>query len=141
MLIDSRKDVLHLFRDSPTAGQNGLKRTVQRIRRRFYWPELRRTVATHVGMPEVQVFDNEANQITPNTALRQAYGNYFSRLLWPVAKTNRDNNWILVVEDVDTRWVELFPLGATSAEKTAKYTSNKSSYDRASPDDYCVTVY
>ena len=48
-----RSTVLHELHDAPTAGHLGVSRTYDRVRRRFYWPGLARSVRRYVNACEV----------------------------------------------------------------------------------------
>ncbi len=43
-----RETILHAVHDNPFAGHLGICRTVERVRKRFYWPGIRFDVEKHV---------------------------------------------------------------------------------------------
>lgn len=104
-----RSAVLHELHDLPTAGDLGVSRTYDRIRRRFFWPGLARSVRRYVA-----ACDKCQRRKTPST-LPAGYlqpidipAEPFFRvaldLLGPFPLSTSGNRWIAVATDYATRY-------------------------------------
>lgn len=58
--------------------------------------------------------------LVQTTALNQRFEVISFDLFGPLPQTAENHNWIFIVEDVASRWVELFPLKRATAEECAK---------------------
>ena len=120
--------VLESLHDSPFCGHFGEKRTKVRVQLRYYWPgylsdteEWCRTCETCQQRKPPQ----SKNQ-APLTSIDTGSGP-FEQVALDILKlplTARGNEYLLVVEDFFSKWVEAFPLQRTVAPSVAQCVLN-----------------
>lgn len=116
-----RRQVMIELHDAPTAGHFGVERTLSRVRARYYWPGMRTYITNYikecVPCQRYKADNRKPAGLLQTPAVSRRFEVVSVDLFGPLVETPRKNRWVLVVEDVCSRWVELFPLeNATSAE-------------------------
>lgn len=116
-----RRQVMADLHDAPTAGHFGVERTLSRVRSRFYWPGMRAFVTEYirecVPCQRYKADNRKPAGLLQTPAVSRRFEVVSVDLFGPLVETARKNRWVLIVEDVCSRWVELFPLeSATSVE-------------------------
>lgn len=119
-----REKVISLHHDVPTAGHAGVKKTVHRIREKFWWKTLEADVAKYIQSC------HECNQRRDIGKLRAPLGNFeepdapFERIatdiVGPLPLTESGNRYILSVIDHFSRFVEFVALPNQTAECIAR---------------------
>ena len=117
-------DVLQASHEGQTGGHFGIKRTLDQVRRRFYWPSWK---ADTVRFCRECVQCNEYHRGKP---FRQGplqpvvagapYERWYIDLTGPHPKSDRNHVYILTCVDSFTKWAEAFPLRNKEAETVAK---------------------
>jgi hypothetical protein len=107
-----RKRVLFAIHDSVTAGHLGIEKTLDKTRRRFYWPGIIQSVKDYVqGCESCQLRKRAYRALKPGELMPIPVGKPFDRVAMdffgPLPKTSRGNQYILVATDYLTRYVEL----------------------------------
>ena len=120
--IDCRQTILQQLHDS--AGHLGVKKTLGKVKERYYWPGYEADVKKWVRECRQCQQSNPPNP-KPQAPLRTITANYpFQKLsmdiMGPLPKTDKGNKYILVVTDLFSKWTEAFPLVATDAETIAR---------------------
>ncbi|XP_045535217.1 uncharacterized protein LOC123720914 isoform X2 [Papilio machaon] len=122
--ISKREEILKSFHDSPTAGHQGIERTLQRIREHFFFIGMRRYVTEYLKNCVDCLKYKAANQkpagLLQTPVLQQRSEVLAVDLFGPLPEGDQGQRWVLLVEDVATRWVELFSLVEATAENCAK---------------------
>jgi transposase InsO family protein len=119
-----RSSILKLYHDDPTAGHYGAERTFRRIASRYFWLGMRAYVAQYIkACVECQKY--KPSKLRPaglilTTPMRQRFEVVAFDLFGPLPTSEANKNWIFVVEDVASRWIELFVLEAATAEACAR---------------------
>lgn len=124
-----REKVLSDFHDAPTAGHFGIERTFARIASRFYWPGMRRCITDYikncVSCQRYKADNKKPAGLCQSPAMTRRFEVLSIDLFGPLVVTPQRNRWILIVEDVCSRWVELFPLENATSTECAKVLINE----------------
>lgn len=124
-----RKRVLHQHHDLPTAGHYGAERTLQKIARLYYFTGMRQYIQDYVkDCPECQRY-KASNQkpagLVQTPVVNQRFEVLAIDLFGPLPKNDAGEQWVFIVEDTASKWVELFPLISATAEECAKTLINE----------------
>lgn len=124
-----RNDLLKMMHDNVLAGHLGYKKTLFRLRQRYYWYHMKGDVYTYV----LKCHMCAANR-RPSRKAKAALGDLrvgapMDRvgvdLLGPFPVTPRGNKLIMVVQDYFTKWVEVFPISDGTAQTCATVLVNE----------------
>ena len=116
--------VLTELHNSLTAGHQGVRKTLEKVRSRFYWSGPRRDVEDWC-----QICDDYDSRKLPvkhrkapmqiETAVRPMQ-RVAMDILGPLPETQHLNKYVLVVGDYFTKWTEAFPIPNMEAETVAQ---------------------
>lgn len=121
--------ILIEYHDEPTAGHYGVQRTTARIAARYTWTGMRKQIADYVSRcKECQKY--KAQNLKPagliqSTATHQRFETIAIDLFGPLPQSEEGYRHIFIIEDVSSRWVELFKLTEATAEKCADILLNE----------------
>ena len=123
-----RQIVLESLHDSPFAGHFGEKRTGTRVQLRYYWPGYLEEVSEWCKTCDVcQKRKNpKSKNVAPLKSINTGEGP-FEQIALDILKlpvTARGNQYLLVVEDFFSKWIEAFPLERTVAPSVAQCVLN-----------------
>lgn len=121
-----RRPVLFELHDAPTAGHLGVSRTYDRIRRRFYWPGLLRSVRRYVSACDScqrrktpQMFP--AGHLQPIDVPVEPFFRVGLDLLGPFPTSSTGNKWVAVATDYATRYAITRALPTSCATDVADF--------------------
>ena len=106
------------------AGHFGIRKTLDQIRRRFYWPSWKEDTKRFCRRcPECTEYHR--GKLAKQGALKPVlpgapYERWYIDLTGPHPRTERGHLWILTCMDSFTKWTEAFPLRNKEAETVAK---------------------
>jgi len=107
-----------------TAGHFGIRKTLDQVRRRFYWPTWKEDTKRFCrSCPECTEYHRGklAKQGLLKPVLPGApYERWYIDLTGPHPKSERGHLWILTCMESFTKWTEAFPLRNKEAESVAK---------------------
>lgn len=117
--------VLRLAHDEPMSGHQGGHRTLERVKRRFYWTTMTadvfdwcRSCQTCLQVKQPNQRDAAPHQ---NLPVPQRPWDFVSiDICGPFSPSRRGNKYILVVTDQATKWTEAFPMQNQDAESVCK---------------------
>ena len=122
-------DVLRNLHDSPTAGHFGVKKTLARVRQRFYWTDVRRSVENWCRKCEKCASRKGYPRQAKAPLKLYNVGSPMERIaidvLGPLPKTDLGNQYILVAQDYFTKWPEAFALPDQQAVTVAEVLVNQ----------------
>ena len=124
-----RKEVLTNCHDSVFAAHFGIHKTVDKIKNYYYWYRMAEDVRLHIQQcPSCNKWK------TPTPKPKAALCDYrvgfpMDRIgidvIGPLPRSNKNNQYILVVGDHFTRWMEAYPLPNQHAQEVAKKLVNE----------------
>ena len=120
--------ILYHGHDSPLAGHRSFRQTLGKIRESWYWPSMAQDVEAHCrGCRVCQTVNLPAHGRPSPMGKLPPVSRFNERvhldLLGPLPRC-QGKVYLLVVQDAHTKWVELIPLGAKTAEETAEQLVN-----------------
>ena len=101
----------------------GSRKTLEKIKKRYYWPGYERDTAIWVKECQ-QCQQRNPPQLVQQASLESIVSTYpFEKLSWdimgPLPQTSSGNKYIVVVTDLFSKWVEAFPMKFTDTETLA----------------------
>ena len=123
--LELRPRVLYFCHDSKSSGHLGQKKTLDRLKQRFYWHGMSKDSYIYVQQCS-NCNQNKKGNRTPRSAQELYHAGYPMErvhldILEPInPKSKAGSVYILVMVDQFTKWVELAPLPAQNAEVTAE---------------------
>ena len=118
-----KKEIMEIAHCSPLAGHPGIKRTIQRLRRTFYWHNMTDWVTTYVQACEKCALSKKANKTSRSSLQQYRAGSPMDRvqldILGPFPLSKRGNKYILVLVDQFSKWTECYPLPDQTSESIA----------------------
>ena len=123
------KEILEKAHDSLSGGHFGVNKTLEKIRKRFYWASCKQDVEDWCKSCEVCVA--RKGPLGKGKSPLQIFnvGTPFERvqmdILGPFPITSSGNKYLLVVVDCFTKWVEAFPLRNIRAKTVAEVFVNQ----------------
>ena len=121
-----RNEILYLAHNSGLAGHMGVKKTLSRIWKVFYWPGIRKDVAEYCKTCDLCQRTGKPNQTIPVAPLIPIlhFGEPFERILidivGPLPKTSVGHSYILTIMDMATRFPEAIPISNITARNVIK---------------------
>ena len=116
--------VLEQLHDSPWSAHQGIEKTYFNIKQRFWWPGLKRDVELYVQSC-VKCQQYKVNRCKPPGQM-QSYnvphpGHTLSiDLVGPLPTSGNQHTALLMTVDTFSKWVELFPLRAATADRICR---------------------
>ena len=119
-----RNEILELCHDIPAAGHQGIDRTIARMKKQFYWYGMSQDVKRYVSTCRTCSTQKKRSKKGKYPLTLYHAGAPMERIhidfLGPLSKSINGNEYILVMVDQFTKWVEIVPLQSQNAEITAK---------------------
>ena len=119
-----RNEILELCHDIPAAGHQGIDRTIARMKKQFYWYGMSQDVKRYVNTCRTCSTQKKRSKKGKYPLTLYHTGAPMERIhidfLGPLSKSINGNEYILVMVDQFTKWVEIVPLQSQNAEITAK---------------------
>jgi transposase InsO family protein len=121
-----RDDILKFYHDAPISGHLGFAKTFDRVRRKFYWPRLYRTVRRYVKhcrdcQRRKHVPQLPPGQLVPIPPAISPFHRIGIDLLGRFPITTLGKKWIIVCTDYLTRYAITKALPTADASEVAKF--------------------
>ncbi len=121
-----RSEILRLAHDGLFAGHLGVNKTYDRVIRHFFWPGIKKDVASYCRSCHVCQKIGKPNQTIPPAPLYPipAIGEPFERVMvdcvGPLPRTKSGNQYLLTIMCTSTRFPEVIPLRKITAPVIVK---------------------
>ncbi|KAM4808394.1 protein NYNRIN-like [Rhinophrynus dorsalis] len=119
-----RKEMIYLVHDLPTGGHQGPEKTYLRLREVGWWPDMSTDVKHYCDNCIVCAQVNPApRKINAPLRIRLREGPWNCLqvdYMGPLPTTAKNNRYVLVITDLFSKWVEIFPIKSNTALSTAK---------------------
>lgn len=119
-----RKRVLEENHTVVTAGHLGIRKTIIRIEKKYYWPGLKRDVIKFVNLCEVCLAHKTPQSKPPGLMhTTQAQGPWdivTVDFIGPLPRSIQGHQYILVIQDKFSKWIECVPLRKATAVTLTK---------------------
>ena len=119
-----KQEVLSLNHDIPLTGHMGIAKTLLRIQKSFIWYKISRDVELFVKSCQVCNRSKKANTKAKAGLGQYHVGSPLERvhvdILGPFTPSIKGNQYVLMIVDQFTKWLECFPLPHQIAEETAR---------------------
>jgi RNA:NAD 2'-phosphotransferase (TPT1/KptA family) len=124
-----RTEILQLSHDIPAAGHQGVQRTKELIKQKYYWKGLGADVEKYIlGCSQCNM-QKKPNRHAKHPLTKYQAGAPMERVhldfVGPLPRTDKGNEYILMMVDQFTKWVECIPLPSQTAEETARAAVNE----------------
>ncbi|CAF0913458.1 unnamed protein product [Didymodactylos carnosus] len=118
-----QQQILEWAHDHPTSGHSGLHKTLYRLLTRVYWPGMRRDVFKYTqacsSCQQFKYCNRPSSTPMQLHLVTEPWHTIEIDMMGPFPPTQRQKQYLLVVVDYFTRWVEMFPLRTTTATDMA----------------------
>lgn len=122
-------NILALYHDQPTAGHYGTEKTYQAIIKRYYWSGMRKYIDSYIrNCIKCQRYKSSNQKpagLLQTHPLAQRFEVISFDLFGPLPTSPNMKNWVLIVEDLNSRWVELFDIEDATAQTCALILINE----------------
>ena len=122
-----REALMQLAHEGRLAGHLGVRKTVQRLRRSFWWSGIAGQVSSYIRRCHTYQVVGKPNQIIPVVPLKPipAVEPPFSRVMidvvGPLPPLSAGNKYLLTIMDVTTRYPEAIPVRSIHAKAIVKH--------------------
>ena len=122
-------NVISAYHDEPTAGHYGTEKTFARIAQRYYWKGMRKDIENYVrnclSCQRYKPSNMKPAGLLQTTAMNKRFEVVAFDLFGPLPASTNGMTWILIIEDLASRWIELFPLEHATATNCAMTLINE----------------
>jgi len=117
------ESVLYMMHNDPTAGHFATDIMFNKIRERYYWPQMFEDIRTYVQTCDSCQRRGKAknNQLLHPIPVQTPFFQVGIDFVGPLPRTTNGNRYILVAMDYLTKWPEARPLPTATAEVTAHF--------------------
>eukprot|EP00735_Rhodelphis_limneticus_P011757 TRINITY_DN4895_c0_g1::TRINITY_DN4895_c0_g1_i1::g.911::m.911 TRINITY_DN4895_c0_g1::TRINITY_DN4895_c0_g1_i1::g.911 ORF type:complete len:185 (-),score=-14.09,sp/P10394/POL4_DROME/35.14/1e-22,rve/PF00665.21/1.6e-10,zf-H2C2/PF09337.5/7.8e-05,zf-H2C2/PF09337.5/4.2e+03 TRINITY_DN4895_c0_g1_i1:259-813(-) len=119
-----RTTVIEWAHSHPTAGHIGITKTLDKLGKDYYWPQMPKSVKVAVATCPACQFQRATANLPPLAPIERKlllpFDDISIDILGPMPKTAAGNEYVLVVMDRLTKWPEAFPLPDKAATTVAK---------------------
>lgn len=125
-----RSDILHSCHDNPRAGHLGIRKTLYRIKKDYFWPHMLQDVKQYVNNCEVCA-THKVNQSLPfgqmgrHREVSAPWQVISLDLMGPFPKSKKGNTMLLVITCWFSKLALLFPLRTGKADKICEIVENE----------------
>lgn len=119
-----KADIFRRFHDEPQAGHPGLKKTLHNLARWCYWPGMYRDVKNYVKNCEIcqrtKVLQQSPAGVMRDRGIYEPWAVVAADIMGPFPRSKNGNQYLLVFQDLFTRWCEIEALRKATGKKIAE---------------------
>ena len=125
-----RQELIRLAHEAPLAGHLGVRKTVERLRREFWWPSMSASVANFLKSCHICQLVGKPNQkipvapLIPIPAVDPPFTRVLIDMVGPLPPTSGGNKYLLTIMDTTTRYPEAIPVTSMKAKTVLKHLLN-----------------
>jgi hypothetical protein len=121
-LLD-REKLLYNLHSSPFGGHFGVKKTIERILEKYYWPNLGQDVKRYIETCDAcqRTGKPPKVQLTESTKVVEPFYQIGIDFIGPLKETTNGNKYIIVATDYFTKWPEAKAVPKATAAETAEF--------------------
>lgn len=124
-----RREILVSYHDHVTAGHLGIRRTLEKIKRRYFWPKMFSDITRYVlSCPDCQTrklpATRPAGMLQPLPWVEKPFQRIGMDFLGPLTQSEHGNKYVVVLIDYHTKWVEAVPTPTATAAFAAQAFMN-----------------
>ncbi|VDI61435.1 Hypothetical predicted protein [Mytilus galloprovincialis] len=127
-----RQTVMELCHELPSAGHQGVSRTMSKIKDKYHWYNMTKDINLFVLSCDTCNKNKKASRHSKCPLTKYHAGYPMERVhidfMGPLPKTKQNNEHILMMTDQFTKWTECIPLPSQTAEVTAQAAINEFFY-------------
>ena len=118
-----REEILKLYHESPSGGHLGVDKTLDKIRKKYYWYNMKQDILLWCQTCTLCA-QTRRPQKTPRSHLQTVRVGYPMEriamdIMGPFQETERGNEYILVVQDYFSKWLAAYAIPNQEAETVA----------------------
>jgi hypothetical protein len=121
--LQDREKLLYNYHSSPLSGHFGIKKTIERIMEKYYWPEMGKDIKTYVESCDVcqRTGKPSKNQMIIPIKVTGPFEQIGIDFVGPLKISSKGNRYIIVATDYLTKWPEAKPITEATALEAAKF--------------------
>ncbi|CAG8748649.1 13784_t:CDS:1 [Cetraspora pellucida] len=120
----NRDKVLYNLHSSPLSGHFGIKKTVAKAMKHYYWPTMGKYIKNYIetcDVCQISVGKPGRFQMTKPIKATSPFVHIGIDFVGPLKITSQGNHWIIVATDYFTKWPEAKAVPAATAKKTSEF--------------------
>ena len=116
--------ILKAYHDDPISGHSGLFQTYEKIKSKYYWPKMNKRITKYIQNCESCQFNKtglgNSTALLKSIVVSAPFEKIGIDILGPLPRSS-GKEYIIVVTEYFTRWVEMKALARKDAKSTAKF--------------------
>ena len=126
---EKRAEIMRECHDDPVSGHMGREKTLKRAKLRYFWPKMKNQIATYVRecliCQQVKVEQRVPAGLMGKRLIERPWQIVAGDVMGSLGRSRRGFEYVLVFEDLFSRWIECVPLRRANAANILKgFTEN-----------------
>src|SRR6185295_48337 len=121
--LQDKDKLLYNYHSSPLGGHFGIKKTIENIKERYYWPNMAEDVKQYIESCDVCQRTGKPNK--DQTVIPIKVTGPFNQIgidfVGPLKASSKGNKYIIVATDYLTKWPEAKPVTNATAKEVANF--------------------
>jgi hypothetical protein len=121
---EEKQQILYEYHDAPTGGQQGIERTIRRIRLNHNWPGITKDVERYISKCESCLKNKLSRRIKRSLIITNTSSKPFEKcvldIVGPLTVTTNGNKYLLTFQDNLTKFSKAIPIANQEANTISK---------------------